>query len=445
MTEAVDGGALEGVRVLEVGGEIGAWCGKLLADMGATVVKVEPPGGDRTRSYEPFYQDQPDPERSRALHKWTASSLSDAKVRALIASAKPKRPLPCPIAEFDRDPFLLNLVNGTLDLRTAELRPHQRSDLIRALAPIEFSPHARCPRWDRFLVRILAGREDLIQYLQRVVGYSLTGSIREQVFFLLHGTGANGKSVLLATLRGLLGDYARQSDFNAFLLQRNDGPRNDLARLVGSRLVVASEAERGRSLSESIVKQLTGGDAIAARFLYQEHFEYTPEFKLFLAANAKPVIRGTDPAIWRRVQLIPFDVAIPEEDQDKELPAKLHEELPGILNWALRGCLAWQKQGLGEPEEVRTATGAYRAEMDLLAHFVAERCVEGEDAKVKASELHRAYTEWCQTSGEKPPSQRDLSTLLIEKGLERRRLEAGVHYFGLKLRPEHEPYSQNEP
>ena len=272
--------------------------------------------------------------------------------------------LPVLPAAFDQPPWLLNVLNGTVDLHTGILHEHRREDLLTKLAPVVYDPDATCPRWEAFLMRIMGDNVELVAFLQRAAGYALTGDTREEVIFILYGTGANGKSTFLEVLRALLEDYARQADFTTFLARRSDGVRNDVARLAGARFVTAVEAASGRRLDEALIKQLTGRDPVPARFLYQEYFEYYPEFKLFLATNHKPVIQGADEGIWRRIRLIPFAVTIPAAEQDRTLRATLRSELPGILNWAIQGCLAWQREGLGEAEAIQQATAAYRTEMD---------------------------------------------------------------------------------
>jgi putative DNA primase/helicase len=210
--------------------------------------------------------------------------------------------------------------------------------------------------------------------MQRVLGYTLTGDTREHAFFVFYGAGANGKSTLLNTGRTILGDYAKDTPSQTLLVQRYEGIPNDLARLHGARLVTAIETDAGKQLAESRIKQITGGDTVTARFLYGECFEYLPQFKLFMATNHRPRIQGTDEGIWRRVHLIPFEVAIPKHEQDPALGEKLRAEAPGILRWMVEGSMAWQQNGLAMPSKVRQATAGYRAEEDLLARFLDEEC-----------------------------------------------------------------------
>ena len=301
--------------------------------------------------------------------------------------------------------------------------------------PIDFDPDAECPIFLAFLERVMAGNCALIAFLQRAVGYSLTGLTGEQVLFLLYGLGANGKSTLLEILRALLGDYAQQTEFSTFLVRKQDGVRNDLARLRGARFVSAVEMEGERRLSEALVKQLTGGDTISARFLFSEFFEFLPAFKLWLAANHKPEIRGTDHAMWRRVRLIPFTVTIPDDAQDKSLPAKLRAELPGILAWAVRGCLQWQANGLDAPDEVTRATEDYRAEMDVLGDFLAERCIDESGTHVLAADLYGAYRLWSEQNGAEAISGVAFARRLTERGFTRVRVgkKQARGYGGLRL------------
>jgi putative DNA primase/helicase len=298
---------------------------------------------------------------------------------------------------------------------------------------VEYDPAAKCPLWETFLGRIMAGNERIIRFLQRAVGYSLTGLTREQLLFLLYGRGSNGKSTFLEVLRAIFGDYACQSEFATFLERRDDSIRNDVARLDGARLVTAIETERTRRLSEPLVKQLTGSDTVTARFLHQEFFEFKPTFKLWLATNHKPTIQGTDEGIWRRIRLIPFTVEIPAPERDLELGEKLLAESSGIVRWAVEGCLEWQRHGLMAPPEVIAATTEYRTESDVLATFLDECCVVAADAKVTAGELYKLYREWADRAGEKMESQRWFSQAIAERGFGKDRKGPGgkVQYLGV--------------
>jgi putative DNA primase/helicase len=262
----------------------------------------------------------------------------------------------------------------------------------------------------------MAGNSHLIGFLQRAVGYSLTGDTSERVLFILYGTGANGKTTLLETIRYALGDYALRTPVITLMSRRGDAVPNDVARLKGARLVSASEFEEGRRLAEGLVKDLTGGDTVSARFMRAEWFDFKPECKVWLGTNHKPLIRGSDNAIWDRIRLIPFNVRIPEQEQDKHLAQKLQLEAAGILAWAVQGCLQWQESGLDNPSEVSDATQTYRNEMDILADFIEDCCVENPKAEVTVKALHQAFVEWCDRNGEKPMTKTKLGLRLKEKG-----------------------------
>ena len=374
-----------------------------------------------------------EPDRRMKLARWAASSESEARIRAMVGVAKSELGIPVLPGELDANPWLLNCLNGTIDLRTGELRPHRREDLCTKMAPVNYDPEAKFPLWLGFLTEIMGNRKPLVDFLQRALGYSLTGDIREQVFFILYGTGANGKSTLTETTKRALGDYGSQAEFGTFLARKTDAIRNDLARLAGARFVSASEAEAGRRLSEELVKTVTGGEAVPARFLYGEFFEFRPQFKLFLATNHKPIIRGTDTAIWRRIRLIPFRVTIPPEQQDRGLLGKLHAKLPGILAWAVRGCLSWQRLGLDTPSDVVEATDAYREEMDSLGDFIGECCKTGTGEEVPTGILYKAYIAWSEAQGERPLGKRNFGSRLAERGFTRSRTMAGRLWEGIGL------------
>jgi putative DNA primase/helicase len=367
--------------------------------------------------------------RLAALTKLLKHSLDWENAKRIAACQelmKSELGIPVVPAELDADPFLLNVLNGTLDLRTGRLREHRREDLITKLAPVTYDSNARCPQWDKCLDRIMAGNTDLIGYLQRVIGYCLTGDVSEQCLWFLYGSGQNGKSTFLATLLALLGDYGCQAVSELLMVRKNEQHPTERADLFGKRFVATIETEEGKRLAESLMKQLTGGDKIRARRLYQDHFEFKPTHKLFLAANHKPTITGTDFAVWRRIKLVPFTVTIPEEEKDKALPQKLEAELPGILAWAVRGCLDWQQHGLGEPDEVRQATAEYQAEQDTLARFLTEGCFLHAEARVKASTLFEVYQNW---SGDKVMTQCAFGKRLREKGYVDKRGTGGAYFW----------------
>ncbi len=356
-----------------------------------------------------------DEEREKVV-KFAMKSESAASIEAMIKLAKSERPLAVRASDFDCDPWVFNCSNATLDLRTTELRAHDPRDMITRVAGCAYDPAAECPRWDAFLARVLNGDEGMIAFVRRAVGYTLFGSRPEQVLMICHGTGANGKSTFLETLRHVFGDYAMATDFSSLAPRRNEGPRNDLARLRGARLVTAVEAGAGRAFDEVIVKQLTGGDAIATRFLYHEYFEFQPQFQFFVAANHKPVVKGTDEAIWRRLVLIPFDVTIPPAERDGGLRDALTTEAEGILAWAVRGFREWSEAGLQPPERVRVATSGYRQDMDPLEGFFETRVHRSATARERTSVLFDAYKAWAQNSGEVPLTIRAFGDCLSEKG-----------------------------
>ncbi len=309
--------------------------------------------------------------------------------------------------EMDRGPGLLNCANGTLDLKTGQLREHRHGDILTKLSPVAYNPDADCEVWERFIDQIFQSNSELILFVRRLLGYCLTGDVREQILPIFWGTGANGKSTLLNAILEMMGDDYAIAARDLLLAKRGERHPTELADLFGKRLVCCVETDQGRHLAESLVKDLTGGDRIRARRIREDFWEFSPTHKVILCTNHKPVIRGTDHAIWRRVRLIPFGVTIPAAEQDKSLPNKLHAERPGILAWCVRGCLEWQREGLGLPAVVQAATSAYRDEQDMVGTFIADCCVTGlADYRVKAGDLFGAFVAWCKRTGEKEITQR---------------------------------------
>ncbi|WP_242300266.1 phage/plasmid primase, P4 family [Bacillus cereus group sp. BfR-BA-01448] len=322
--------------------------------------------------------------------------------------------------DFDRHKFLFNVENGIVDLKTGKLLQHDRELGLTKITNISFDENAKCPEWLKFLDQIFLGDQALVEYMQRLIGYSLTGDISEQIMMFLVGGGSNGKSTFINTIKDLMGDYGKQAKSDTFIKKKETGANNDIARLVGSRFVSAIESEEGEKLADSFVKQITGGEPVLARFLRQEFFEFIPEFKVFFTTNHKPIIGGLDEGIWRRVKLIPFNLSLPAHKRDKRLPEKLSLEMPGILNWAIEGCMKWQQDGLKEPKVVAEATGKYKDDMDILAPFLDEVCYveerENESIMIEAKELYNVYERWCFNSGERSLGNRSFYRMLETKG-----------------------------
>jgi putative DNA primase/helicase len=373
-----------------------------------------------------------DDAKRKAVVDHARKSEAAGKIEAMLRLARSEDGIPVLPDEFDRDPWLLNCLNGTLDLRTGELHRHDPAQLLTKIVPISYDPAATCPTWEAFLEQVLPDPAVRL-FLQRACGYAATGNTTEQALFFPFGAGANGKSTFLNIIMAALGDYAKQAAPDLLTYSRNERHPTELADLVGVRFVASIEVDEGKRLAEALVKQMTGGDRMKARRMRENFFDFTPTHKVFLAANHRPVIRGTDHAIWRRIHLVPFGVTIPTDLQDKRLPAKLTAELPGILRWIVDGCIAWQRDGLRVPEAVAQATRDYRDEQDVLGAFIAERCIESPTAQVTAHALYVTYSEWCKASGEQPLSQRGLGPRLQERGYLPTRTKAARGWVGIAL------------
>jgi len=375
-----------------------------------------------------------DSEERRNLIKWGLASESATKIQAMIKLAESEEGIAISPDELDLNPWLLNCRNGTIDLRTGELKEHDKGDLITKSIPVIYDPNAKCLKWLKFLDRIMGGNQELISFLQRAVGYTLTGATREQCFFILHGDGANGKSTFIKTIGSLLGDYAQAASFETFLSKKQGNvANNDIARMQGKRFISAVEAEESRRLAENVIKQVTGGDVVTARFLFKEYFEFIPQFKIFLAANHKPKISCNDSAIWRRVKLVPFNEKILEDERIDDLDDQLKEELSGILNWSLHGCLDWQENGLKTPVEVESATKEYRYEMDNVSEFLRECCDLASNYRESPAVLYEAYKTRCDLNGEKYLCLKEFGKSLNDKGYLTRRSNGKNWRTGIKL------------
>ena len=325
---------------------------------------------------------------------------------------------------FDAQPWLFNCRNGTIDLQTGSLMPHDPAHLLTRCAPVTFDAAATCPRWERFLLEVFNNERPMVDFMQRAIGWSLTGVVQERALFFLYGpSGYNGKTTVVETIKELLGacgeeevGYARKVNVNTFMRSKNsEEDQRKMAALVGPRFVYTSEVDESHRLNEQLIKDITGGDTVDARRLYHETFSFKPTFKPWMYGNYKPDIRGTDDAIWGRVMLIEFEVSF-RDKMDVTLAETLKKELPGILNWAIKGCLAWQKHGLQPPEKVKAATQAYRREQDVFGPFIAEMCDILPEASVKSSRLYAAYKRWCAKNDQEEQSQTRLGNYLTAKG-----------------------------
>lgn len=341
---------------------------------------------------------------------------------------------------LDDDYWLLNCKNGVIDLKTGQLLPHDSSRNITKMAPVAFDPDAKCPAFEKFISEVFDKNDNLIRFMQRFLGYSLTGDTREQVFAVAHGAqGSNGKGTLLNLVHDILGDYAKTIQTESLLTKKNEGPSNDIAALRGARYVTASEIPPGRRMNEALIKQLTGQDTVSARFLNREFFEFLPQFKIVILANEKPTASGDDDALWRRVMLVPFTQRFTGENKNVHLRETLRakKEVQGVLKWLVNGCLEWQKNGLMPPEEVVQATQNYHEDMDIIQRWIHDSCFIDKinfKKREKTSILYQNFMIYVQNMGEKAFfSQTKFSQSLVKKGFEPYRNSSGRYILGLSL------------
>ena len=344
---------------------------------------------------------------------------------------------------LDNFKYLLNVSNGIVDLKKGNLIKHDAEKFLTKVINYEYSDKVDCPLWESFLNQIFNNDKDLIRYIQKAIGYSLTGNTEEQCAFFCYGTGRNGKSTFLDIISEIMGDYAINIQPETIMIRPgSSGASSDIARLKGARFVTSVEPNEGLRLNEGLVKQLTGGDKVTARKLYGNEFEFIPEFKLWMGTNHKPIIRGTDLGIWRRIRLIPFLVQIAEDKIDKNLKVKLQNELTGILNWAVEGCLLWKKEGLNIPSAIQQATNEYKSEMDVISSWLSECCEVTWASDEKASDLYKSYSDWANENNEYKMSNTKFG-LEISKRHEKIQNRNGIFYKGLKLIGKYKPYSVN--
>lgn len=373
--------------------------------------------------------DQEDMEKFRYRH-WKDSRNHNKKVNMMKEC---EHLLPVTNETFDNDFNLFNVQNGFVNLKAGKLNDHERTNYFTKISNVEYTDKADCPKWDEFLDDIFLGNQELVRFIQRAVGYSLSGYTSEQVLFVLYGNGRNGKSVFLDILNEVFGSYSTNIQPQAIMASKNNSDASpEIAKLDGARLVTTTEPNEGERFDEGLLKQLTGGDRVSARKLYENEFEFTPQFKLWMATNHKPYVRGRDEGIWRRFIIIPFDKQIPLHEIDRDLTKKLKRELPAIMRWCVDGFLEWQRIGLAEPKIIKEQRDEYRVEMDSIAMFIKECCDVNPLQKIKASELFNAYDRWAKENHQHIMSSTKFGREMAKR-YERKKYQGNRFYYGLNV------------
>jgi putative DNA primase/helicase len=374
-------------------------------------------------------------DRIRSLCRDSSAKASAQMVAAVERLARADRRLAATVDQWDASPGLLNTLGGVVDLHTGHRRPARSDDYLIKITAV--GPDASCsiPIWIGFLDRVTGGDTELAAFIRRVLGYGLTGETREHAMFFAYGTGANGKSVLTATVAGILGDYHTSAPIETFVATQQERHPTDLAGLRGARLVTVTETEEGRRWAEAKIKALTGGDRISARLMRQDFFEFLPQFKLWIAGNHKPHLRSVDEAIRRRFHLIPFTVTIPPSERDQRLAEKLKAEWPGILSWMIEGCAEWQRVGLQPPPAVTSATEDYFESEDAVGAWIEDRCDRRLDNWELTKTLFSSWKEWAETAGERAGTRKHFVQALENRGFHQQRKHNGRGIAGLSIKP----------
>lgn len=363
-----------------------------------------------------------------------------SRIDALLTELRSVPNVSIATTDFDDRPDLLNFKNGTVDLRTGRMRPHSQADLLTYMLDLEYQPAAKCPRWEAFLSEIFPDMPEMPAYIQRLVGYGITGHTAEQSFAVMWGKGANGKSVLVDTLTTVFRAITRTTPFSTFEERKSGGIPNDIAALHGARLVMASEGESGKPMSESILKRVTGKDMISARFLQREYFEFKPSFLLLLATNHKPKFRSQDEGLWRRVKLLPFKRWFSPAERDPDLDRKVLAEAEGIAAWAVRGAVEWHRGGLQDPQVITGASQEYRETSDPLAGFLpGVLAYVAESVVINGNDAFNAYLEWCEAENlpaKERWTRRAFYDAMEERGAVRKKTNKGISLAGLRLAEE---------
>lgn len=385
------------------------------------------------------FQSEDENDRRSQL-KNVQRAFSSSGKEAFLKEAQHLEGIPSVNGDFDRHDYLFNAKNGIIDLKTGKILEHKKDLQLSMFVNIDYLTTKQPTRWLQFLNEIFLGDQELIRYIQKSIGYTLTGSIKEQSLFILYGDGSNGKTVFLDIMSKILGDYAVNAQVET-ILERRGGSNytSDLARLKGARFVTTGENNEGSKLNEGLIKQLTGGEQITARFLYGTEFEFYPNFKLWIATNHKPIVRGTDTGIWRRIKAIPFRYKVDEKSRDKDLIQKLESELPYILSWAVEGCLAWQEEGLELPKVIKESIQEYKNEMDIISTFLLEECEYVAEWETNANNIYTEYEKWAKQSNEHLMSKTKFGRELTKRFIKEKR-SYGMVYKGIRLKKDNKSY-----